>query len=224
MAQLVAHLHGMQGVRGSSPLSSTQHRSRLRAAFCISAPGAAGSGSVGRACRGSGVRVPSAPPNTEAAFGRLSAFLRRGAAGSGSVGRACRGSGVRVPSAPPNTEAAFGRLSAFLRVAQLVAALWGRACRGSGVRVPSAPPNTEAAFGRLSAFSRAGRGWKRLRTACLAGRSLASVKSSHEVLGQGGGFACIRPFEASIPFLHGIAGAFVSRRSLRSAGSGDRSR
>ena len=24
MAQLVAHLHGMQGVRGSSPLSSTQ--------------------------------------------------------------------------------------------------------------------------------------------------------------------------------------------------------
>ena len=26
VAQLVAHLHGMQGVRGSSPLSSTIHR------------------------------------------------------------------------------------------------------------------------------------------------------------------------------------------------------
>ena len=30
MAQLVAHLHGMQGVRGSSPLSSTKFSSRSR--------------------------------------------------------------------------------------------------------------------------------------------------------------------------------------------------
>ena len=29
MAQLVAHLHGMQGVRGSSPLSSTEARNPL---------------------------------------------------------------------------------------------------------------------------------------------------------------------------------------------------
>jgi hypothetical protein len=32
VAQLVAHLHGMQGVRGSSPLSSTKKPLELRAA------------------------------------------------------------------------------------------------------------------------------------------------------------------------------------------------
>jgi hypothetical protein len=34
VAQLVAHLHGMQGVRGSSPLSSTEDRPPLAAFFC----------------------------------------------------------------------------------------------------------------------------------------------------------------------------------------------
>ena len=36
MAQLVAHLHGMQGVRGSSPLSSTFHLSQM---IKVCAPG-----------------------------------------------------------------------------------------------------------------------------------------------------------------------------------------
>ena len=41
MAQLVAHLHGMEGVRGSNPLSSTkmQHEPRYMAGFLLSAPG-----------------------------------------------------------------------------------------------------------------------------------------------------------------------------------------
>src|SRR6188472_4034774 len=57
----------MQGVRGSSPLSSThreqEHPSpvRRRVSSCPGPHGAAGSGSAGLACRGSGVRVPSAP-------------------------------------------------------------------------------------------------------------------------------------------------------------------
>ena len=40
MAQLVAHLHGMQGVRGSSPLSSTKYKGAgtLSCAFCVSGP------------------------------------------------------------------------------------------------------------------------------------------------------------------------------------------
>jgi hypothetical protein len=33
VAQLVAHLHGMQGVRGSSPLRSTNDSPRLRGVF-----------------------------------------------------------------------------------------------------------------------------------------------------------------------------------------------
>jgi hypothetical protein len=95
VAQLVAHLHGMQGVRGSSPLSSTTFGSRLRAAFVICAPGAAGSGSAGWACRGSGVRVPSAPQDRRAVIARdggPSAFTRvvTDAAGSGSAGWLCR--------------------------------------------------------------------------------------------------------------------------------------
>ena len=38
MAQLVAHLHGMQGVRGSSPLRSTKLILAVRGFFCIHAP------------------------------------------------------------------------------------------------------------------------------------------------------------------------------------------
>ncbi len=35
MAQLVAHLHGMQGVRGSSPLRSTKEQARSGGLFCF---------------------------------------------------------------------------------------------------------------------------------------------------------------------------------------------
>ena len=40
MAQLVAHLHGMQGVRGSSPLSSTKYKGAgiISCAFCVCRP------------------------------------------------------------------------------------------------------------------------------------------------------------------------------------------
>ena len=40
MAQLVAHLHGMQGVRGSSPLSSTKYKDAgsISCVFCVSRP------------------------------------------------------------------------------------------------------------------------------------------------------------------------------------------
>jgi hypothetical protein len=35
VAQLVAHLHGMQGVRGSSPLRSTKKKPPCREAFLV---------------------------------------------------------------------------------------------------------------------------------------------------------------------------------------------
>gem|GEM_PF-2519091 len=51
MAQLVAHLHGMQGVRGSSPLSSTKYKDAgtFSCVFCVDRPqlgDQAGSGHV----------------------------------------------------------------------------------------------------------------------------------------------------------------------------------
>jgi hypothetical protein len=45
VAQLVAHLHGMQGVRGSSPLSSTRNGSPFPTLARECAPGIAGIGS-----------------------------------------------------------------------------------------------------------------------------------------------------------------------------------
>src|SRR6478609_9073501 len=49
------------------------------------------------ACRGSGVRVPSAPRNTEAAFGRFSAFLRRAQLGAAPLDGHAGGQGFESP-------------------------------------------------------------------------------------------------------------------------------
>lgn len=47
MAQLVAHLHGMQGVRGSSPLTSTNNeKARRRAPGLSSSSAEPGSGNL----------------------------------------------------------------------------------------------------------------------------------------------------------------------------------
>ncbi len=83
------------------------------------------------ACKGSGVRIPSAPPSMN--FRR-----RRGAVGSGGVvrGMAYKGSGVRIPSAPPSMN--FRRRRGAVGSGGVVR---GMACKGSGVRIPSAPPS-----------------------------------------------------------------------------------
>ena len=56
MAQLVAHLHGMQGVRGSNPLRSTKELARLGGLFYFYDL---------HASRSAGDNPNISPPNTE---------------------------------------------------------------------------------------------------------------------------------------------------------------